>query len=209
MPRIEDQDDDLQDDDQGGDAGGSGWRSRLLTWGLAGAALLLGFLVPYMLYLNHQVGERFGKLRWQVPTRVYARPLTLRDGLAMDAQTLKTELDAASYHAGDGKRAGTYARNGVCAVSCTGKGENFIRLVAGHEIASRMDYLGQSLNDATDGVVFRDMKAWRIGAGLCAINARGESVVPYNTLGMYRGFVTPDGALHVGVHDDLALVETL
>ena len=105
--------------------------------------------------------------------------------------------------------AGTYARNGVCAVSCTGKGENFIRLVAGHEIASRMDYLGQSLNDATDGVVFRDMKAWRIGAGLCAINARGESVVPYNTLGMYRGFVTPDGALHVGVHDDLALVETL
>ncbi|MEO6154455.1 MAG: penicillin-binding protein 1B, partial [Thermomonas sp.] len=33
-------------------------------------------------------------------------------GLALDAQTLKTELDAASYHDGDGKRAGTYARNG-------------------------------------------------------------------------------------------------
>jgi len=113
MPRIEDEDDDLQDDDaQEGDEGGTDWRSRLLTWGLAAAALLLGFLIPYMLYLNHQVGERFGKLRWQVPTRVYARPLTLRTGLAMDAQTLKTELDAASYHAGDGKRAGTYARNG-------------------------------------------------------------------------------------------------
>lgn len=112
MPRIEDEDDDLQDDDQGGGESGWGWRSRLLTWGLAGAALLLGFLIPYMLYLNHQVGERFGKLRWQVPTRVYARPLLLRTGLAMDAQTLKTELDAASYHDGDGKRAGTYARNG-------------------------------------------------------------------------------------------------
>lgn len=110
MPRIEDEDD-LQDDQDGGE-GGIDWRSRLLTWGLAVAALLLGFLIPYMLYLNHQVGERFGKLRWQVPTRVYARPLTLRDGLAMDAQTLKTELDAASYHGGDGKRAGTYARNG-------------------------------------------------------------------------------------------------
>lgn len=110
MPRIEDEDD-LQDDQDGGE-GGIDWRSRLLTWGLAAAALLLGFLIPYMLYLNHQVGERFGKLRWQVPTRVYARPLTLRDGLAMDAQTLKTELDAASYHGGDGKRAGTYARNG-------------------------------------------------------------------------------------------------
>ena len=113
MPRIEDEDDDLQDDDaQDGDEAGTDWRSRLLTWGLAAAALLLGFLIPYMLYLNHQVGERFGKLRWQVPTRVYARPLTLRTGLAMDAQTLKTELDAASYHGGDGKRAGTYVRNG-------------------------------------------------------------------------------------------------
>lgn len=111
MPRIEDEDD-LHDDQDGGEEG-IDWRSRLLTWGLAGAALLLGFLIPYMLYLNHQVGERFGKLRWQVPTRVYARPLTLRTGLSMDAQTLKTELDAASYHDGDGKRSGTYARNGA------------------------------------------------------------------------------------------------
>ena len=41
MPRIEDEDDDLQDDDQGGDEGSVDWRSRLLTWGLAGAALLV------------------------------------------------------------------------------------------------------------------------------------------------------------------------
>ena len=113
MPRIEDEDDLHDDDGDGTDAEGPGWRNRLLTWGLAAAALLLGFLIPYMLYLNHQVGERFGKLRWQVPTRVYARPLVLRTGLAMDAQTLKTELDAASYRDGDGKRAGTYDRNGA------------------------------------------------------------------------------------------------
>ncbi len=111
MPRIEDEDD-LHDDDGGAGADAPAWRQRLLTWGLAVAALLLGFLVPYMLYLNHQVGERFGQLRWQVPTRVYARPLVLRTGLAMDAQTLKTELEAAAYHAGDGRRAGTYDRNG-------------------------------------------------------------------------------------------------
>ena len=112
MPRIEDEDD-LHDDEEGEAGAQPGWRQRLLTWGLAGAALLLGFLIPYMLYLNHQVGERFGKLRWQVPTRVYARPLLLRTGLAMDAQTLKTELDAASYRDGDGRRAGTYDRNGA------------------------------------------------------------------------------------------------
>ena len=113
MPRIEDEDDLHDLDDDGGDSGAGGWRTRLLTWGLAAAALLLGFLIPYMLYLNHQVGERFGKLRWQVPTRVYARPLVLKGGLAMDAQTLKTELDAASYRNGDGKRPGSYDRNGA------------------------------------------------------------------------------------------------
>jgi penicillin-binding protein 1B len=115
MPRIKDDQDLRDDDDDSGDVGGSGsggWRRRLLTWGLAGAALLLGFLIPYMVYLNHQVGERFGKLRWQVPTRVYARPLMLRPGLTLDARTLKTELDAAAYHDGDGQRAGTYARDG-------------------------------------------------------------------------------------------------
>ena len=44
-----------------------GWRRRLLTWALAAVGLGLGFLIPYTLYLNHQVGERFGQLRWQMP----------------------------------------------------------------------------------------------------------------------------------------------
>ena len=111
MPRIQDEDDDLHDD-AAGDSDTSPWRRRLLVAGLAAAALLLGFLVPYLLYLNHEVGVRFGQLRWQVPTRVYARPLVLRQGLVLDAQTLKLELDAAAYHEGDGQRAGTYARDG-------------------------------------------------------------------------------------------------
>ena len=63
------------------------WRRRALTVFLAIAGLGLGFLVPYMLYLNHQVGERFGQLQWQLPTRVFGRPLALRPGVAMDAQT--------------------------------------------------------------------------------------------------------------------------
>src|SRR3546814_8951939 len=71
-----------------------------------------GFLIPYTLYLNSQVSERFGQLRWQVPTRVYARPLMLAPGVAMDAQTLKTELAAASYREDGGKRTGTYSHEG-------------------------------------------------------------------------------------------------
>ncbi len=114
MPRIDDdQYDDSPDDDDDDGSGGSQWRSRLITVALACAALLLGFLIPYLLYLNHEVGDRFGKLRWQVPTRVYARPLMLRRGLAMDASTLKIELDAASYHAGDGRHPGSYQQDGA------------------------------------------------------------------------------------------------
>ena len=85
------------------------WRRTLLTWTLAVAGLGLGFLVPYMLYLNHQVGERFGQLQWQVPTRVYARPLELAPGMAMDARTLRLELEAAGYREGDGQRPGTWS----------------------------------------------------------------------------------------------------
>ena len=73
MARIE-----YDEDEQGGKRPPAGdWRRRLVTWTLAVVGLGIGFLVPYTLYLNHQISERFGELRWQVPTRVYARPLRL------------------------------------------------------------------------------------------------------------------------------------
>lgn len=107
-------DEDL-DDDSEQDAGSrtGRWRRRLVTWTLAAISLGLGLLIPYMLHLNEEVSERFGRLQWQIPTRVYARPLELRPGLAMDARTLKTELDAASYLQIDGLRAGSYAQEGA------------------------------------------------------------------------------------------------
>ncbi|MCL7713378.1 penicillin-binding protein 1B [Stenotrophomonas mori] len=105
MPRRYDSD--QLDDDTG--APGLRWRGRLITWGLAALALALGFLIPYTVYLNTQVTERFGQLRWQIPTRVYARPLVLAPGLAMDATTLKTELAASAYRDdGAGSGPGTY-----------------------------------------------------------------------------------------------------
>ena len=108
MARIEYDEDDYDDDSETPD-----WRRRLFTWGLAAVGLGLGFLIPYTLYLNYQVGQRFGQFQWQIPTRVFARPLQLQAGLAMDAQTLKTELDAAGYRDdGAGVRPGTYLRNG-------------------------------------------------------------------------------------------------
>jgi len=88
------------------------WRRWLLKWIVLLAGLGLIVLTPYVLFLNHQLGKHFGALRWQEPTRVYARPLLLARGLAMDARTLKLELDAAAYREDDGLRPGTFARTG-------------------------------------------------------------------------------------------------
>jgi beta-aspartyl-peptidase (threonine type) len=98
--------------------------------------------------------------------------------------------------------AGTYARDGRCAVSGTGKGEYFIRYCVGHEIASLIAYKGLSLKEATD-TVLGELGAHKIGAGLVAIGAAGDIVAPYNTDGMYRGWVTPDGLVHVATHGDV------
>ena len=112
MPRRYDHDDtDELDDDT--DGNGPLWRRRLITWSMAAVALGLGFLIPYTLYLNTQVTQRFGELRWQIPTRVYARPLVLSPGLALDVSTLKTELAASAYRDdGASKGPGSYQVQG-------------------------------------------------------------------------------------------------
>ncbi len=100
--------------------------------------------------------------------------------------------------------AGTYARDGRCAVSGTGKGEYFIRYCVGHEIASLVSYAGLSLADAADRAI-AELTAHKIGAGLVAVGADGAIVAPYNSDGMYRGWVTPDGFIHVATHADVEL----
>jgi beta-aspartyl-peptidase (threonine type) len=105
--------------------------------------------------------------------------------------------------------AGTYARNGVCAVSGTGKGELFIRHVAAHEVASLMAYRGLSLAEATRTVVFDRIGNEGLGAGMVAVDAFGNIAAPFNTVGMYRGWALPSGELHIATHAEVACVERL
>jgi beta-aspartyl-peptidase (threonine type) len=105
--------------------------------------------------------------------------------------------------------AGTYARNGVCAVSGTGHGELFIRHVAGHEVASLIAYKGLSLEEAARAVVFDRIGGPGIGAGMVAVDARGNVTAPFNTVGMYRGWVLPSGNLHVATHADVECIACL
>ena len=99
--------------------------------------------------------------------------------------------------------AGTYAQDGVCAVSCTGQGEIFIRRVAAYDLAARISYGGQPLEAAATSLVFETLSSHAIGAGLVALGASGNPVAPFNTLGMYRGWITTDGELTVATHQDL------
>ena len=99
--------------------------------------------------------------------------------------------------------AGTYARDGVCAVSGTGAGEFFIRHVVGHKIASRMAYLGESLAEASEQVIVDDLAPYGIGAGVVAIDAAGNITAPFNTDGMFRGWITQDGRMRVATHAEV------
>ncbi|MEO7916743.1 MAG: penicillin-binding protein 1B [Dokdonella sp.] len=92
---------------------------RSIFWRLLRNLILIGigfgivFGIPYTLWLDYQVRARFDDLRWQAPTRVYARPLELRDGLPMNAEALQAELDAARYRKLIGASSpGSYERDG-------------------------------------------------------------------------------------------------
>lgn len=105
--------------------------------------------------------------------------------------------------------AGTYACNGVVAVSCTGAGEYFIRRGTAQDIAARMRYRGDPLAQAAQGAI-DDLTGDGCGGGLIAIDASGSFVMPHNTEGMYRGAVAADGTLSVGIYaDDFNVVEHL
>jgi beta-aspartyl-peptidase (threonine type) len=97
--------------------------------------------------------------------------------------------------------AGTWADDRTCAVSGTGKGELFIRRALGHEIHARMLYQGTSLEQAADAMIHTEMTALGGGAGLCAVDHEGNVALPYNTEGMYRGWIRGE-ELYVAVHED-------
>lgn len=95
--------------------------------------------------------------------------------------------------------AGTYAENDTCAVSGTGHGEYFMRLVVAHDVSSRIKYRGDSLLKAARGVIHEALTGLGGEGGLIALDARGHCALPFNSEGMYRGCVTADGDIHVAI----------
>jgi beta-aspartyl-peptidase (threonine type) len=84
--------------------------------------------------------------------------------------------------------AGCYANDATCAVSTTGTGEMFMRMLAAYDVSAQMEYRGVSLEQAAASVVMNKLP--RIGGrgGLIAVDSHGNVTLPFNTEGMYRGF---------------------
>jgi beta-aspartyl-peptidase (threonine type) len=84
--------------------------------------------------------------------------------------------------------AGCYADDATCAVSTTGSGEMFMRMVAAYDVAAQMAYRGVSLEEAANDVVMNRLPRIEGRGGLIAVDAHGNVVLPFNTEGMYRGY---------------------
>lgn len=94
--------------------------------------------------------------------------------------------------------AGTWA-DARCAVSGTGWGEYYIRAAAAHEICARVRLKGLPLARAAHDVINRDIPAAGGDGGAIALGADGSVAFPFNTEGMYRGWIGADGVPHVAV----------
>ena len=97
--------------------------------------------------------------------------------------------------------AGTYA-NQYCAVSCTGWGEYFIRLVAAKSVADLMEYKSYSLARACKELILKKIPELGGDGGLVAVDRNGNIAMPFSTEGMYRGYIKEDGKAVVKIYKE-------
>ena len=95
--------------------------------------------------------------------------------------------------------AGTYADNRTCAVSCTGHGEFFMKTLAAYDVSARMKYKNLNLETAANEVI-ENLREIGGEGGLIAVDALGNVALPFNSDGMYRGFVTADVEISVEIY---------
>lgn len=88
--------------------------------------------------------------------------------------------------------AGTYAKNTTCAVSATGHGELFIRSNVAGRLSALIEFGGLTLTEAANKIVHQELP--KDAGGLIAVDRQGTIVCPFNSGGMFRGFIREDHA---------------
>ena len=73
----------------------------------------IGLSIPWIVWLDMQVRDEFEGRIWDIPSRVYARPLSLYTGKPVQKSDLVIELTAAGYRqVGQADEPGSYSVNG-------------------------------------------------------------------------------------------------
>ena len=96
--------------------------------------------------------------------------------------------------------AGTYANNSTVAISGTGWGEFFIRLVMAKSISDMMEYGKMSLKEAANMMVMKKLPELGGDGGLIAVDKEGNIAMPFCTEGMYRGFINSEGKKEISIY---------
>jgi beta-aspartyl-peptidase (threonine type) len=96
---------------------------------------------------------------------------------------------------------GTYADAG-CAVSGTGWGEYYIRTAAAHAICMRVSAMKQPLEQAAETVILEEIPRCGGDGGAIVLGADGRFALPFNTPGMYRGWIDANSAPQVAIFAD-------
>lgn len=84
--------------------------------------------------------------------------------------------------------AGTYARDGVVGISCTGDGEAFIEGVVAHEIYARIHYAKASLAEAVRETIISELDGRASSGGIIAIGGDGRIVVAHNSPAIFCAY---------------------
>lgn len=91
--------------------------------------------------------------------------------------------------------AGTYADNATCAVSCTGKGEEFIRHAIAYDVSAQMRYAKRSVEEAARDILTNRIKKGM--GGIIAVDKEGNITMQFNTGGMPRAAADSKGRFEV------------
>ncbi len=95
--------------------------------------------------------------------------------------------------------AGTYAADGICAVSATGTGEFFIRAAVARQLCDRIAWRHESVQSAAAATI-ADVGSLGGDGGLIAMDGRGRVAFAMNVPGMYRGEVSSTRAARTAVY---------
>ena len=98
--------------------------------------------------------------------------------------------------------AGTYADNETCAVSGTGHGEYFIRMAVAYDITALMKYKGLTVEEAAEEVILKKLAKIGGDGGVIALDRKGNIAMPFNTAGMYRGYIQREKDPKVFIYKD-------